>query len=67
MPDFPTLDTVDGDAPLDVLGIVAHPDDIELSAGGTFALLAAQGYRTGIVDLTRGELGTRGTPETRLE
>lgn len=53
--------------PLDVLALAAHPDDVELCAGGTMCLLADQGYRTGIVDFTRGELGTRGTPETRME
>ena len=52
-------------APLDVLAFAAHPDDVELSAGGTMCLLQSQGYRTGIVDFTRGELGTRGTPEVR--
>lgn len=50
---------------LDVLAFAAHPDDVELSAGGTMALLANQGYKTGIVDLTRGQLGSRGTPELR--
>ena len=50
---------------LDVLAFAAHPDDVELSAGGTMALLAKQGYRTGIVDLTKGQLGSRGTPELR--
>lgn len=54
-------------APLDVLALAAHPDDVELCAGGTMCLLAEQGYRTGVVDFTRGELGTRGTPETREE
>lgn len=52
---------------LDVLAIAAHPDDVELSAGGTLIKLAALGYRTGIVDLTRGEAGTRGTPEQRAQ
>lgn len=52
---------------LDVLAFAAHPDDVELSAGGTMCLLARQGYRVGIVDFTRGELGSRGTPEGRLE
>lgn len=52
---------------LDVLALAAHPDDVELCAGGTMCLLADQGYRTGIVDFTRGELGTRGTPEGRME
>lgn len=62
MPDL----SVAPDVPLDVLALAAHPDDVELSAGGTMCLLAAQGYRTGVVDFTRGELGTRGTPEGRL-
>lgn len=53
--------------PLDVLALAAHPDDVELCAGGTMCVLADQGYRTGIVDFTRGELGTRGTPEGRME
>ena len=52
-------------APLDVLAIAAHPDDVELSVGGTLLKLAQIGYRTGILDLTRGEAGTRGTPEIR--
>ena len=52
---------------LDVLALAAHPDDVELCCGGTMCLLADQGYRTGIVDFTRGELGTRGTPEGRME
>jgi len=50
---------------LDILVLAAHPDDAELGAGGTIAKHASMGYRVGIVDLTRGELGTRGTPETR--
>ena len=49
-----------------MLALAAHPDDVELSIGGTMCLLADQGYRTGIVDFTRGELGTRGTPEGRM-
>lgn len=52
---------------LDVLAFAAHPDDVELCAGGTMCLLADQGYKMGIVDLTRGELGSRGTPEGRLK
>ena len=52
---------------LDVLALAAHPDDVELCAGGTMCLLADQGYRTGVVDFTRGELGTRGTPEGRMQ
>lgn len=51
----------------DVLAIGAHPDDVELGCGGALALLAAAGKRTGIVHLTRGEAGTRGTPEERVE
>jgi len=45
----------------------AHPDDVELSVGGTVLLLRAKGYEVAIVDATRGELGTRGTPEVRAE
>jgi bacillithiol biosynthesis deacetylase BshB1 len=52
---------------LDVLAFAAHPDDVELCAGGTMLTLARQGYATGVVDLTRGELGSRGTPEGRLD
>jgi len=51
---------------LDLLAIAPHPDDVELTCGGTMLKMAQVGYRTGIVDLTRGETGTRGTPETRL-
>ena len=50
---------------LDVLAIGAHPDDVELSCGGTLALLAAAGRRVGILHLTGGEAGTRGTPAER--
>ncbi|HYX22682.1 MAG TPA: bacillithiol biosynthesis deacetylase BshB1 [Thermoanaerobaculia bacterium] len=50
---------------LDVLAIGAHPDDVELGCGGTLALLAAQGRKVGILHLTRGERGTRGTAEER--
>ena len=50
---------------VDVLFFGAHPDDIELCAGGTAAKLVKDGLRIGMVDLTRGEMGTRGTPETR--
>jgi bacillithiol biosynthesis deacetylase BshB1 len=53
-------------ATLDVLALAAHPDDVELCAGGTMCLLAQQGYRTGVVDFTKGQLGSRGTPEGRL-
>ncbi|MDA8016633.1 MAG: bacillithiol biosynthesis deacetylase BshB1 [Thermoanaerobaculia bacterium] len=50
---------------LDVLAIGAHPDDVELGCGGTVALLAEQGRKVGILHLTRGEAGTRGTPGQR--
>lgn len=52
---------------LDVLAIAAHPDDIELSMGGTLIKLAELGYKTGGLDMTRGEAGTRGTPELRAQ
>lgn len=50
---------------LDVLAFGAHPDDAELFAGGTLALLARRGYRVGFADLTRGEMSTRGDVPTR--
>ncbi|MGJ1431003.1 bacillithiol biosynthesis deacetylase BshB1 [Sphingobacterium spiritivorum] len=50
---------------LDLLVMTVHPDDAELGAGGTIAKYVAEGKKVGIVDLTRGELGTRGTAETR--
>lgn len=50
---------------LDVLALGAHPDDVEMSCSGTLAAAAAVGKKIGIVDFTRGELGTRGTPITR--
>ena len=50
---------------LDVLAIASHPDDAELICGGTLIRAADQGYRTGVLDMTRGEMGTRGTPEIR--
>jgi bacillithiol biosynthesis deacetylase BshB1 len=52
---------------LDILAIGVHPDDVELSCSGTLISAVAQGKKVGIVDLTRGELGTRGTPELRLQ
>lgn len=51
--------------PLDLLAIGAHPDDVEISCGGTLAAAAAEGLRVGILDLTRGETATNGTPEIR--
>lgn len=50
---------------LDLLAIAPHPDDVELTCGGTMLKMADAGYRTGILDLTQGETGTRGTPEIR--
>ncbi len=51
--------------PVDILAIGAHPDDVELGCGGTLAKHVAAGDSVGILDLTRGEMGTRGTPELR--
>ncbi|QRQ99485.1 bacillithiol biosynthesis deacetylase BshB1 [Dyadobacter sandarakinus] len=51
---------------LDILAITAHPDDVELCCAGTLLSQMALGKKVGIVDLTRGELGTRGTPEGRI-
>jgi len=51
---------------LDLLAIGPHPDDVELTSGGTLIKMAQAGYKTGVLDMTRGEMGTRGTPETRL-
>lgn len=50
---------------INILAITAHPDDAELSCAGTLIAHKALGYTTGVVDLTRGEMGTRGTPEQR--
>ena len=50
---------------VDVLAIGAHPDDVELGCGGTIAKLISEGKKVAIIDLTEGELGTRGTNETR--
>ena len=52
---------------LDLLAFAAHPDDAELGCGGTLLAEAARGRQTGIIDLTLGELGTRGTPEIRMQ
>ena len=52
---------------LDLLAIASHPDDAELGCSGTLIAHIKAGYKVGIADLTRGELGTRGTPETRLQ
>ena len=52
---------------VDILAIGAHPDDVELGCGGTLAKLISEGKKVAIVDLTQGELGTRGTNVTRAE
>ena len=52
---------------LDLLAIAAHPDDVELTCGGTLLKMALRGYKTGILDLTAGEMGTRGTPAIRAK
>src|ERR1700761_4564300 len=51
---------------LDLLAIAAHPDDVEQTCGGTLLRMAEAGYVTGIIDLTAGDMGTRGTPEIRV-
>lgn len=50
---------------VDILAIFAHPDDVELTVGGTLLKMKSLGYRTGALDVTRGEMGTRGTAEGR--
>lgn len=52
---------------LDVLAFGVHPDDVELSCSGVLLIEKSKGRKTGVIDLTRGELGTRGTAETRTE
>jgi len=52
---------------LDLLAIAAHPDDVELTCGGTMLKMAQLGYKTGILDLTAGEMGTRGAPKIRAK
>lgn len=51
---------------VDILAIAAHPDDVEQTCGGTLIKMAEKGYRTGVLDLTAGDMGTRGTPEQRI-
>ena len=55
------------DRQVDVLAIAAHRDDVELTCGGTLVRCLEQGYRTGAIDLTEGEMGTRGSAELRAE
>ncbi|HYY56853.1 MAG TPA: PIG-L family deacetylase, partial [Pyrinomonadaceae bacterium] len=52
---------------LDALAVFSHPDDAELTVAGTLLKLKSLGYRTGVLDMTRGEMGTRGTAERRAE
>ncbi len=61
----PNLDLENAPA-LDVLAIAAHPDDIEQTCGGALLKMGEMGYITGALDLTAGEMGTRGTPEQRM-
>jgi bacillithiol biosynthesis deacetylase BshB1 len=61
------LDIPDDFKPLDVLAIAAHPDDVEQTCGGTLIRMAEMGYRTGVLDLTAGDMGTRGTPTLRIQ
>ena len=53
--------------PLDVLALAAHPDDVEQTCGGTLIRMAERGYRTGVLDLTAGDMGSRGTPDLRIQ
>jgi bacillithiol biosynthesis deacetylase BshB1 len=62
----PALD-LDNAPALDVLAIAAHPDDIEQTCGGALLRMAEMGYLTGALDLTAGDMGTRGTPASRIE
>src|ERR1043166_4209025 len=61
-------ENVSGEAlELDVLAVFSHPDDAELTCAGTLVKMKSLGDRTGVLDVTRGEMGTRGTPEGRAE
>ncbi len=51
---------------IDIIAIAAHPDDVEQTCGGTLLRMAGAGYTTGIIDLTAGDMGTRGSPEIRV-
>jgi bacillithiol biosynthesis deacetylase BshB1 len=62
----PALDLENAPA-LDVLSIAAHPDDTEQTCGGTLLKMSEMGYLTGALDLTAGDMGTRGTPEIRIQ
>jgi bacillithiol biosynthesis deacetylase BshB1 len=58
---------LEGALELDVLAVFSHPDDAELTCAGTLLKMKALGHSTGVLDVTRGEMGTRGTPEGRFE
>lgn len=60
------LDLPDNFQPLDILAIAAHPDDVEQTCGGAMIRMAEAGYRTGVLDMTAGDMGTRGTPAQRI-
>ncbi len=55
------------DRPLDILAIAAHPDDVEQTCGGVLIRMAGMGYRTGVLDLTAGDMGSRGSSQIRLQ
>ena len=57
----------DSQPQLDVLAVFSHPDDAELTVSGTLLKLKSLGHRTGVLDMTRGEMGTRGSPEIRAK
>src|SRR5437764_15206425 len=59
------MSSLPNDQPLDILAIAAHRDDVEQTCGGTLLKAAQRGQRTGILDLTQGEMGTRGTAADR--
>ncbi len=61
------VELINGAEPVDVLAVGAHRDDVELTVGGTILKLVAPGKKVGIVDLTEGEMGTRGTVEQRAQ
>jgi N-acetylglucosamine malate deacetylase 1 len=63
----PERNSAEPTSALDVLAFGTHPDDLEISCGGTLIALARKGYRVGAADLTRGELGTRGTATLRAK
>jgi bacillithiol biosynthesis deacetylase BshB1 len=61
------FEDIDDPPQIDALAIAAHPDDVEQTCGGTLIKLAEIGYKTGVIDLTAGDMGSRGTPELRVE